>query len=323
MYNYRNEVTFVGWSIKYMLFAKYIIGEGYHFEKAFRGGNSMLLNAIRILSCKYCKKEISSLWYNRKLRNLKGTIIIFDTMLTIEFIEWVIENNPYAKVAFVLWNPISSVKVNINDLRNLNCEIWSYGDEQCLQYKVQQNLYFFIDSMYQNALSKKDNPVTDDVVFVGKDKGRLHKIQKMISDNVWGQYKWNLYICPDHFWQLYRNKCYRRTISYERTQEIQIKAKALLELVPSRSMIPTMRTIDALVLGRKLITDNINVIKEPYYHPNNIFVLGKDSPQQFEEFMNKPYVQISSDILRQYQFDLWIDRIVQDKPVNMMNEEYS
>lgn len=323
MNNYRNEVTFVGWSIKYMLFAKYIIDEGYHFEKAFRGGNSMLLNAIRVQVSKYCKRGTLSFWYNKKLCNLKGTIIMFDAMLTIEFVEWVIENNPYAKVAFVLWNPITSVKIDIDALRNLKCEIWSYGDEQCRQYKVRQNLSFFTDAMYQSALKKKDNVVMDDVVFVGKDKGRLPKIQKMIFDNGWEQYKWNLYICPDHFWQLYRNKRYRRAISYEKTQEIQIKAKALLELVPSRSMLTTMRAIDSLVLGRKLITDNINVTKEPYYHPNNIFVLGKDSPQQFEEFMNKPHVKISNDILEQYQLDMWVERIVQDKPVNMMNEGYS
>lgn len=162
----------------------------------------------------------------------------------------------------------------------------------------------FLYQLYvSKRFRKKGNVDTDDIAFVGRDKGRLQKIQKLISDNGWGQYKWNLYICPDHFWQLYCNKCYRKLISYKRTQEIQVNAKALLELVSSENMIPTMRAIDALVLGKKLITDNINVTKEPYYHPNNIFVLGKDSPRQFEEFMNRPYVEISDDIIEQYQFD--------------------
>lgn len=322
MNNYRDEVTIVAWSTKYSLLVNHIADEGYRLETAFRGGDSMLLNVLRTLRYKNHKKGIPSFWFNKKLRDLKGTIIMFDAMITKEFVEWVIRNNPHAKVVVAFWNPISSAQVNIHDLRKLNCEIWSYGEEQCLQYKVRQNLYFFTNSMYQNVLSKKSNIVMYDIAFVGRDKGRLQKIQKIISDNGWEKYKWNLYICPDHFWQLYSNKYYRKLVSYERTQEIQVNAKALLELVPSENMIPTMRAIDALVLGKKLITDNINVTKEPYYHPNNIFVLGKDSPRQFEEFMNRPYVKISDDIIEQYKFDAWIERIIQDKPINLRNEGY-
>jgi hypothetical protein len=179
---------------------------------------------------------------------------------------------------------------------------------------MKENLYFFCPGMYQKALEQK-NKEEYDIVFAGKDKGRLDKISKLIHTNRWENLRWKLYFTPDHFWQMFRRKEYQKTLDYEDIQVMQSKAKAIMELMPARDADITMRTIDALILRKKLITDAAEIQSREYYHPNNVFVIGVDDPECLEEFLKKEYVPVSQEILDKYKIDAWVERFEKDQPI--------
>lgn len=308
----RENIRFVMPSKKYDIFAKHIAASGYPvycFQKYDHG----FMNGIHMLGRKFVNDAIPRI-YDDRLINYGGIYIIFDALVEMTDLIWLKKNNPNARCVLLIWNPVSKTSVDIDAAKQMGYEVWSYG-KQCAQYHMKENLYFYCESMYEKALQTDARPQYD-IIFAGKDKGRMDKIKELINQNGWQKLKWNLYFTPDHFWQIFKKKEYRRTLDYEDVQMMQANAKAIMELMPAPDADITMRTLDSLILKRKLITDAKEIKERDYYNPNNVFVIGDDPADALEEFLNKPYVPISEDIVKRYTLDEWVKRIVNDTPVN-------
>lgn len=301
-------------SKRYSLFAKHIEADGY-VVKCLHRYDGLVANVFNEMIHKITSKSIKKC-YNQELKGYDGTYIVFDMRMHLEDLIWLKEENPAARIVFCYWNPITTSKLDIEKVKRTGCEIWSYGEKECEKYQIKQTLSFYCNSMYKQALTL-DADRRYDIIFAGKDKGRLAKIYEMIKRNHWEELNWKLYITPDHFWQRYKKREYQKGISYERLQIMQSEAKAILELVPTESVDITMRAIDAMVLKRKLITDNKMIIKKEYYNPGNIFILGVDDPQRITEFLESEYEPVSDKIIEKYQLSAWVEQILEDNPINV------
>ncbi len=298
---------------KLTLYAPYLIKEGYKVLSLYKYDNYISIGLGQLIKKKFGKKIKRK--YNDKLTNIHETLIVFDSMVDIESLKWIKNNNPKARCVFAFWNPIESTGLDVEEIKRIGYDVWSYGTEQCEKYKVKQNYSFFCKSMYPQD-DVNDLEKIYDICYVGKDKGRLDKIKRIIKDNNWEAYKWFLYITADHFWQRFNKKEYNKTLKYISVQRIQASAKAILEIVPSQSVDITLRAIDAMVLKRKLVTDSKNAVNMDYYNKNNVFVIGSDDSGSLEDFLDLPYVPVDKEIVEQYEIENWIDRIINDKPVN-------
>lgn len=307
------KLRFVFFSKKYSMFAKYIELEGYDVSSLQKFDN-VICQAFSMLKRNFLHKNTKTV-YNPNLRNFDGTYIIFDSVIKVEDLIWLRKENPKARMVFCVWNPVSMLNIDIEKVRRLGYELWSYGKKQCNQYQLKETLYFYCPSMYTKALSLNNAP-KHDIVFAGKDKGRLEKINQLINQNNWEKFDWKFYFIADHFWLRFTKKEYHKKLSYRETQVLQADSKAIMELLPASDVDVTMRTLDSLILKRKLITDAREIIERDYYHPNNVFVLGVDKAETLEEFLSKPYHPISDEILSRYSLDEWVKRIVEDRPIN-------
>lgn len=65
------------------------------------------------------------------------------------------------------------------------------------------------------------------------------------------------------------------------------------------------RMIEALALNRKIITNRLNVVDEPFYSPERVFLLGQDSFERLEVFLESDIDPIPSDLLKLYDSTLW------------------
>lgn len=309
------EVTFVFSSKmqKLTLYAPYLKKEGYNVASMFKYDNYISMGASHFIKKKFGKKTRRK--YNPKLVNQKGLLLVFDSMIDLYDLNWLKKNNPDARCVFVIWNPIELIDLDLKKIKKIGYDIWSYDKDQCEKYHVKHSPSFFCKSMYPlDELDKIE--IVHDACYVGKDKGRLRKINEIIDSNKWNKINWNLYVTPDHFWQRLKNKNYKKSISYLEVQRIQSASKAILEMVPSQSVNITMRAIDAMVLNRKLITDSKNVVNMDYYNENNVFVIGKDDSGDLEDFLNSPYVPIDNAIVEKYDIKNWVNRIINDEPLD-------
>lgn len=68
----------------------------------------------------------------------------------------------------------------------------------------------------------------------------------------------------------------------------------------------SLRPLEALFFSKKLITNNLNIRNYPFYHPDNIFIIGEDKEEDISAFMSAPLRIIPDEIKEQYEINHWI-----------------
>ena len=72
----------------------------------------------------------------------------------------------------------------------------------------------------------------------------------------------------------------------------------------------TMRTIEAFGCGKKLVTNNKNIINADFYDPNNIFVYDGEKVEIPDSFICLPYHLPDKEIYEKYSVDFWLASIL-------------
>lgn len=88
-------------------------------------------------------------------------------------------------------------------------------------------------------------------------------------------------------------------------------SKAILDLLNNVHNGLSFRTFEALGFQKKLITDNKEVLNYDFYHKNNIFVLGTNSLEDLQDFMDLPYQIMPKEVYSKYSFTQWIYTILE------------
>lgn len=65
------------------------------------------------------------------------------------------------------------------------------------------------------------------------------------------------------------------------------------------------RIIEALFLNQKIITNRTNLIEEPFYSPERVFVIGKDNINNLKRFLESDILPLPDSILKYYNSQLW------------------
>lgn len=207
--------------------------------------------------------------------------------------------SPSTKIFFWYWNPAIKMADPLKVPKEL-CEMWSYDPVDCEKYALKFNTTFYFKEIQIENINKDI-----DLLFLGIDKGRKEVLsdlsKQMIGNNI------NIYfhVVPD--------KKDRRVdsplpISYMKYLELISRSKCILDLVPSDNNGMTLRPMEALFLKRKLVTNDIKIIKEPFYDPQNIFVLGMDDLSTINEFINSEYKTGDEKVIQMYDFESWLSR---------------
>ncbi|MCR5502348.1 MAG: hypothetical protein K6F53_05025 [Lachnospiraceae bacterium] len=300
-----NRLIFVVKSVRNSLLAKYIREDGYEVLPLVECDNGPVNGVEWIL---FRKKGIDlKRKYNRNLTGIRGTLVIFDPLMKRRDIEWLKARNPEARIIFMYWNPVERSSVSVDELRPLGIDIRTYSKKQCEIYGIGYSSFFYCESMYRKALSEKPE-IAYDVIFAGKDKGRLKRIRDYIDRNALRDINWYFYVTADHIWERFRSREYRRQISYSKLMTLENRAKAILECVPSDRADITMRVIDALVLRKKLITNAAEVRDCEWYDPENVFIAGQDDPDRLKDFLESGYREPEEALWSGYRIGNWIER---------------
>ena len=291
--------------------------EGYDYIAAYRGEKSKLLSVVREMWFRLglpCKE----LWFNSALNNYSYTIIINDAMMTTNYLKWVRDNNPDARLIFWYWNNITEKVIQPDVVKKMGYELWSFSKKDCDKYGLRYNAQFFSEPYYKKCNIKIESVEKYDICFVGKDKGRMAQIENLEKQT---GLKIDKYFVADHFYEFYKNSKYHiKSLNYREMLQRYMRSKAILDIVTDVDGGISLRILDGAYLGRKVITNCKSVKQYEFYHPNNVFVLGVDNLETLEEFFSKPYLPIPDDIIAKYEFDAWIKRIEEDRPINGENE---
>lgn len=301
----KKEIEFIVWN-KNEVWNKSIEKKGYSVREAYKGNRNFLIACIREMIFKL-NFPFQSIWYNTRLKNFKGIFIVKDAMINGKFIKWLRMNNPDAQIIFWYWNNVSRAKVQPEELKKIECDVWSFNIQDCEKYDLKLNHTYYCEDYYKGRGEKTEKRLYD-LFFIGKDKGRIDYIYEL--EKKYPNLKFYIHVTPSHFYLKWKDSRYKKKIPFEDVIKKELQSRAILEIVPEGSYGLTIRTMDALYLGKKLITNNRYVKNLDFYNENDFFILEEDG--DLEEFINKPYIPIEQTILEKYSFEVWIDKFVKE-----------
>ena len=98
-----------------------------------------------------------------------------------------------------------------------------------------------------------------------------------------------------------------KTLDQEVMKGVVESSNAVLDVKNNKQSGLTMRVIENIVAGKKIVTTNTNILHEEFYDENSIFILKSDNISQVKEFVKK------RGEMKEYQnltLDHWLERII-------------
>ncbi len=240
------------------------------------------------------RRFIQGIINNPKLKHSDADVLIVFDSISIEFLRWLKKHNPDKRIVLWYWNP-AYLTIDPNKVPE-GIEKWSYSQSDCEKYGMRFNTQFCFPERY-SASEDPAEPIYD-VLFVGTDKGRREAIEscrRMLDE------------CG--FRSFFRIVTQRSDyIPYGRLIELTQQSRCILDYCVQDDVGMSLRALEALLLSKKVITNNKMYVHEKYYHPQNVFILGIDDISRLKDFIESPLAEIDADTKRYYSFSEWINR---------------
>ncbi|EGQ8123726.1 hypothetical protein I7100_000963 [Vibrio parahaemolyticus] len=234
---------------------------------------------------------------------IKGAFLSEDNMALLK------ESQKKARFILYQWDSISRVP-NARKILSYFDDIHSFDREDCNVYGFKFRPLFFRDEV---AIKKQDNKKYD-LSFVGWcHDGRIDVVYSILKKYNWLNFKPYLYATPREWISLmlsgYKEHISCKRMKFDDYVTLSAQSKCVLDIPHRQQTGLTIRTIETIGLGVKLITTNKDIVNYDFYNPNNILVLDRESPCLQETFFEKEYMPVAMDIVEKYSLSGWVNAI--------------
>lgn len=245
-----------------------------------------------------------SYWYCKEVQDKEWLyIFVFDPLITKHYLNWLKARFPNSKMNYLYGNMVGKARHITPQEVPEGIKVWSYDEGDCQKYGM--TLYHY---PYFKVFLKPLKTPKYDVMFVGADKGRaeyLIELEKKMND---AGLKTKFIITKQGKFD--RNKkIYQRPISYDELTNIVSESRAILNVVMPNQTGVTMRDIESMLFGVKLITTNATIEEKDFFNPNNIYRLDGTKIDGLMDFMSKPLVPVPQEIKNRYTLDSFVTYI--------------
>ena len=236
-----------------------------------------------------------------------GRIIVFDTRTPASYIEKLRHIYPEKEIVFWFWNPVNDNNRVILDRVRKIVPVWSYSPDDCRQYDLKYNTQFYFDSLIPEQFPETHNAVPK-AFFLGRSKSaRAHVLDRIISElQENGVEVESIITKPRH--KDFRQQLFReKLIPYSTVLEKTRNADILIDCYGRDRAGCSLRVMEAMFFGKKLITDNLALAEYDFYDSHNIYITGKDN-RSLKEFIEVPVRPVPEEIRNRYRFSAWLER---------------
>ncbi len=101
-----------------------------------------------------------------------------------------------------------------------------------------------------------------------------------------------------------------RTLSHQRLQAINLRARCIYDLPHALQTGLTMRSIETLGINKKLITTAQDVVHYDFYNADNVRVVRLPETGLDRDFVMTPPKPINLEVLRRYSLDAWLNDVL-------------
>lgn len=229
-------------------------------------------------------------------------VIIFDDYPDDLLIKWIKKKNPKCSVKLWLWNVPNYSIEQLKDKCYIYCFDKLYAERHGIRFVEQ----FYFDD-YVNGLDNK--VIEQQICYIGYDKNRRELLDRLaeIFDKYSISYKF--YLISDEVKESISEhyQIQRKPLKYSDVIEIDCKSEVIIEIVSGEQKGLTWRSLEALFLNKKMITNNVAVKKFDFYNRNNIFIINVDEFSELPSFLTQPITEIPSEIKKKYRAKSWLN----------------
>ena len=228
-----------------------------------------------------------------------------DTVLVADYIDICLFNaissivKTSVKKCLWIWNP---VKIHLREkmfrvyekIENLGFEISTFDRGDAERYSQQLYSQFF--RMVQKQTEDEEEY---DFYFIGFEKNRaeiLGKLKEKLKD----------YRCC--FKVIHHSS---ECIPYAQNIDNIKKARCIIEIVQKGQEGITLRPLEAIACGKKLLTNNTNIQQFDFYTPQNIVIWGKDDFSNIDKFINSTLLPLHPSTCLKYDISSWLNHYKQ------------
>jgi len=272
---------------------------------------------VRVLRSLHLKlmPSTSFLWINGFLRRAgikddgSETIVVFDTDIWLKNIEYIVNKYPNTKVVTWYWNIIKNDKLlNLNKEYASSVCTFDIGDSE--KYDIQQYTQFYW--LKPSRLSEK-SCIDYDIVFVGRIKGRLNILEELYTifvNNGLNVYFHVVKDSPSDESSVLELKSH--FLPYSQVCNLIESSKAILDILQPGQKGLTLRSLESIFWGKKLITDNSRVRQESFYQGGNVLLIEDllVDEGRLSGFLSNSFVSIDSIVLNEYTLDQWLISLI-------------
>lgn len=229
-------------------------------------------------------------------------IIIFDSVYTASLGKYLAKYND--KVVLYIWNPVNKTALGDEkkwiETAKRYSKVYSFDSFDSLKYEI--NLTSMI---YSSRVPLNKKKVQYDVCFLGAGKGREEEILRLEDTVFRNVERCRFVIVGEEKNNTNKTEFSSKRYMYEDYLDLIAQSVALLDIPQIGQTGNTIRVMESLFFKKKLFTTNCTIRQNDFYDSQNIFVIGEDNEDEILDFLNSPYKEISTDIIRKYDFDYW------------------
>lgn len=266
---------------------------------------STTLHNIRAISKRFPGHVLQEYWIEEWKDHLEEyeTIVVFDNAITPKLLKYIKKNIPRStQLKLWLWN-VPNKKINY--LKD-NYDVYCFDKE----YAISQNISFIEQFYMFDSVQQSVEEEMLDFYFIGMDKGRVTQLEELAGVIEQSQLTYLFEVFSGQKNSKYSGIRYLdASLAYSEIIKKIKHSKIIVEINKKGQVGLTLRALEALFYEKKLLTNNINVKKYDFYHPNNVFILDNATSEELIDFINKPYHILPRSIIEKYSFSNWVHKI--------------
>jgi hypothetical protein len=93
-------------------------------------------------------------------------------------------------------------------------------------------------------------------------------------------------------------------------QQIIERSRAVLDIEHPRQRGLTMRTIETLLAGRKIVTTNAHIVDSDLYDPSRVHVIRRDDPSIPQAFIDVEFLPVLPALRSRYSCEGWVTELM-------------
>lgn len=230
---------------------------------------------------------------------------------------------PEARTVLYLWDSLRNTRVARDSMPEYDSvftfDIQDYEAVSGLKFMP----LFFMPSKLSRGKCPNNCHKDIDLSFVGTAHSDrvavIERIRAQISKGVITEFFlympsvmvfWARRVFDPMFWMVRRSEISFVPLKYEAVQRIIARSKAVLDIERSDQSGLTIRTLEALSQGVKIVTTNSEVKRYAIYDPTNVLVIDRKRPSIVENFFDAPFVPLPAGQIEKYDISAWVKTLL-------------